>query len=168
MVNINHLSENIKKMGTIYVLLFLAIFYIVFLDPSFIINKFNINPTKYHEVIHLPENSIADTFWNSYKGINENQFIKSSTLLGALFLTVISASNSLASFFEPGIYNKIKAISIVITSFVICYAVSSLASISLFSTNDKLSNSALSIISVFGVLSLVTVAMAMDNTVNRH
>lgn len=168
MSTVNTLADNLKRMGTMYLLFFLAIFYIVFLDPSIFINFMHINPIKYHEVFHLPENSVARIFWDNYKGINENKFIYSATMFGTLFLTTISASKSIASFFSfKGIWTTIAAFIIVLISAVICYAVSSLASISLFSKNSLLATNALSVISVFGVLSLITIAMAMDKTVDN-
>lgn len=142
-------------------------FYIVFLDPSIFIHLMHISPSKYHKVLHLPENSVVQIFWDNYKGINENKFIFLSTIFGTVLLTIISASRSLSSFFSfQGMWKTIEASFIVLISAIICYVVSSLASISLFSKNSLLATNALSIISVFGVLSLITIAMTMDKTVD--
>lgn len=168
MSKLNNLADNLKRMGTMYLLLFLAIFYIVFLDPSIIINCLHVNPVRYHEIFHLPKNSVAQIFWDNYKGINENKFIYLSTVFGTLCLTIISASKSIVALFSfESMWNTIKSFTIVLLSATICYVVSSLASVSLFSKSSLLATNALSIISVFGVLSLITIAMAMDKTIDN-
>lgn len=157
-----------KTSGTIYLWTSFIVLYLMFINPEWFISLANtiffhgkLTREIYFSVIHLPDNSLLGNFNDEYyKNTHNNNFISIPTDVLTLVLILITAGNSIDHILQNE--HPIKNFYKLVVSFVLSYATANLTAICLFTTDKSFFNDTLSLISILGILSLISIGIDLN------